>query len=114
MEQNDQKKILWPFFLQIPLLVLIPFFIWYSKTPTNVLNSSLWWKLLQTVGIGGSIILFWVGIPVGVLGLKNAKRTQGLCIPTRIMAVITFAAGAFFWLALLAGIIAVLFFGANH
>lgn len=114
MEQNNRKRILWPFFLQIPLLVLIPFFIWYSKTPTNVLTSDPWWKLLQTVGIWGSVILFWVGIPVGVLGLKNARRTQGLCIPTRIMAVITFAAGAFFWLELLAGIIAVLFFGANH
>lgn len=114
MEHKVERKTLLLFLLQLAVLIFLPFCIWWGNTPTNVLNSNLWWQMLETAGIWGTGILFFAGIPVGIIGLINVKRTSKLCIPTRVMSIINIACSANLWLMLLAALCAVIFFGANH
>ena len=114
MEHCEEEKIIWPFLLQLAVVIFLPLHIWWGNTPTNVLNSGPWWKLLETVGICGTAILFFAGIPVGIIGLKYARRTNKLCIPTRVFSIVNISCGAILWLILLAALCAVVFFGANH
>ena len=68
MKENNpifNKMIFW---LEILFVLIIPFVICWSITPTNVLNSNSLYKLLEAVGILGSGLLP-VGIPVGIIGI---------------------------------------------
>ena len=54
------------FGLEFALVLVIPFVIWHSTTPTNVLNSNSLYKLLEIAGIcgrcllpAGKIQIFW-------------------------------------------------------
>ena len=78
MKENNtlfEKIIFW---FELALFLVIPFVVWWSTTPTNVLNSSSLYKLLETVGIWGSGIFLLIGIPAGIIGIIKAKRMTKL------------------------------------
>lgn len=87
------RPIKWPFWLELMLTAVIPFVVWWSLTPTNVLNSSNLCKLLETVGLAGSILVFWTGIPVGIIGIRVAKKMEKLRIVTKVLSIINLSAG---------------------
>ena len=62
--------------LEWVLAAFIPFIIWRSLTPTNVLNSGFLFGLLERVGFAGSTLVFFGGIPMGILGIRKAKELE--------------------------------------
>ena len=74
MKENNTafEKIIFGF--ELALFLVIPFVIWWSTTPTNVLNSNSLYKLLEAVGIWGSGIFLLIGIPAGIIGIIKVKR----------------------------------------
>ena len=113
MKQSTENSNVWTFWLELALAAVIPFRIWWSITPTNVLNSSALWKMLESVGICGAALLFFVGIPVGILGIKVAKRMHQLKIATIILSVLNLSAGIIEVGTLLLVFCAVVFGGAS-
>ena len=99
--------------LELALFLAIPFVIWWSNTPTNILNSNSLFKLLETIGIWGSGIILLLGIPVGVIGISKAKRMIKLRKATFVLSTINLAAGSIELLMLLAVFCAVVFGGAS-
>ena len=79
--------------LELILAVCIPFIIWWSLTPTNVLNSSFWFGLLECIGLCGSVIIFFAGIPMGIVGVKKAKELGKHRIPMIVLSLINLTAG---------------------
>ena len=74
MKENNalfEKIIFW---FELALFLVIPFDVWWSITPTNVLNSSSLYKLLETVGIWGSGIFLLIGILLVLLELSRRKE----------------------------------------
>ena len=64
------------FGLELALVLVIPFVIWWSTTPTNVLNSHFLYKLLEIVGIvflKNRFVLLEYTIDRGIL-VKQEKR----------------------------------------
>ena len=82
------------FLFELALFLVIPFVIWWSTTPTNVLNSSSLYKLLETVGIWGSGIFLLIGIPAGIIGIIKAKRMTKLKKTTFVLSIINLVAGS--------------------
>ena len=80
------------FGLEILFVLIIPFVIWWSTIPTNVLNSNSLYKLLEVVGIWGSGLLP-VGILVGIIGIIMSKRMIKLRRATIVLSIINLSAG---------------------
>lgn len=93
MTKNTKNGNISTFWLEFILAVFIPFTIWWSMTPTNVLNSSSLFGLLEHIGIGGSVLIFFVGIPVGIIGIRKAKEMQKRKIATIVLSVMNLSAG---------------------
>jgi hypothetical protein len=93
MTENAKNGNIGTFWLELILAVFIPFMIWWSMTPTNVLNSSSLFGLLEHIGIGGSVLIFFVGIPVGIIGIRKAKEMQKRKIATIVLSVLNLSAG---------------------
>ena len=100
------------FGLELAFVLVIPFVIWWSNTPTNVLNSHFLYKLLEIVGIVGSGLLP-VGIPVGIMGIIMSKRMEQLRKSTLILSIINLSVGSIEILMLLVLFCAVVFGGAS-
>ena len=113
MKENNTlfEKII--FLFELTLFLVIPFVIWWSTTPTNVLNSSSLYKLLETVGIWGSGIFLLIGIPAGIIGIIKAKRMIKLRKTTLVLSIINLVAGSIELLLLLIIFCAVVFGGAS-
>jgi len=105
------EKIIFGF--ELALFLVIPFVVWWSTTPTNVLNSSSLYKLLETVGIGGSGIIFLIGIPAGIIGIIKARKMIKLRKTTFVLSIINLVAGSIEILMLLIVFCAVVFGGAS-
>ncbi|MBE6594737.1 MAG: hypothetical protein E7644_02940 [Ruminococcaceae bacterium] len=100
------------FGLQILFVLMIPFVIWWSNTPTNVLNSSSLYKLLEVVGILGSGLLP-VGIHVGIIGIIMSKRMIKLRRATIVLSIINLSAGMIEIFIFLFVLFSVIFGGAS-
>ncbi len=112
MKENNtifNKMIFW---LEFAFVLIIPFVIWWSTTPTNVLNSNSLYKLLEAVGIFGSGLLP-VGIPVGIIGIIMSKRMIKLRKATIFLSIINLSVGSIEILMLLLIFCAVIFGGAS-
>lgn len=101
------------FGLQFTFVLVIPFIIWWSNTPTNILNSNSLFNLLETIGIFGSVLILLAGIPVGVIGIIKAKRMIKLRKTTIVLSIINLSAGSIEILMLLLIFCAVMFGGAS-
>lgn len=93
MKENNMvfDKII--FWLELALFLVIPFVVWWSNTPTNILNSNSLFKLLETIGIWGSGIILLVGIPAGIIGIIKAKRMIKLRKTTFVLSIINLSSG---------------------
>ena len=100
------------FGLELAFVLVIPFVIWWSTTPTNVLNSHFLYKLLENVGVVGCDLLL-AGIPVGIIGIIMSKRMEQLRKSTLILSIINLSVGSIEILMLLALFCAVVFGGAS-
>lgn len=103
------NRIVWPFWLQICDVLFIPFIVWWSLTPTNVLNLNPGWKMLERVGLFGAALLFFTGILFGVIGFVKARKMSRLRIPTKVLAVVNIGAG----ISLLVLLVLMLYAAAN-
>ena len=94
MKENNTlfEKII--FLFELTLFLVIPFVIWWSTTPTNVLNSTSLYKLLEIVGICGSGIILLIGIPAGIIGIIKARRMIKLRKTTFVLSIINLVAGS--------------------
>ena len=101
------------FWLELILFLAIPFDIWWSSTPTNILNSNSLFKLLETIGICGSAIILCVDIPVGIIGIIYAKRMTKLRKATIALSIINLVAGSIEVFMLLLIFCAVVFGGVT-
>ena len=101
------------FLLEFILFLIIPFVIWWSSTPTNILNSNSLFKLLETIGICGSAIILCVDIPVGIIGIIYAKRMTKLRTATIVLSIINLVAGSIEVFMLLLIFCAVVFGGVT-
>ena len=113
MKENNTafEKII--FGLELALLLIIPFVVWWSITPTNVLNSNSLYKLLETIGIWGSGIFLLIGIPAGIIGIIKAKRMTKLKKTTFVLSIINLVAGSVEVLILILAFCAVVFGGVS-
>ncbi|MBQ9131196.1 MAG: hypothetical protein IJX62_01820 [Clostridia bacterium] len=100
------------FGLELAFVLVIPFVIWWSTTPTNGLISHFLYKLLEIVGIVGCGLLP-AGIPVGIIGIIMSKRMEQLRKSTLILSIINLSVGSIEILMLLALFCAVVFGGAS-
>ena len=100
------------FVLEILFVLIIPFVICWSITPTNVLNSNSLYKLLEAVGIFGSGLLP-VGIPVGIIGIIVSKRMAKLRKATLFLSITNLSAGIIEIFILLLIFCTVIFGGAS-
>ena len=101
------------FGVELALSLVIPFVFWWSVTPTNILNSTSLFKLLETIGIWGSGIILLVGIPIGIIGIIKAKRMNKLRKSTFVLSIVNLAAGSIELLMLLVVFCAVVFGGVS-
>ena len=93
MTKNVTRPNRWIFWLELLLAAFIPFIIWWSITPTNILNSSSLFKLLETIGLRGSTLIFFTGVPIGVIGLRKAKGMEKRRTATIILSLLNLSAG---------------------
>ena len=100
------------FGLELAFVLVIPFVIWWSTTPTNVLNSHFLYKLLGIVGVVGCGLLP-AGIPVGIIGIIMSKRMEQLRKSTLILSIVNLSVGSIEILMLLVLLGAVVFGGAS-
>lgn len=114
MAENKKPHYQIVFWLELILAAIIPIIICWRITPTKVLNSNLLFRLLESAGILGSILMFFVGIPVGIFGIIKAKKMKKLRIPTTILSVINIIAGLMEIIVLILIIYAVFFKGVSH
>ena len=112
MKENNTafEKIIFGF--ELALFLVIPFVIWWSTTPTNVLNSHFLYKLLGIVGVVGCGLLP-AGIPVGIIGIIMSKRMEQLRKSTLILSIVNLSVGSIEILMLLVVFCAVVFGGAS-
>jgi len=100
------------FGLEILFVLIIPFVIWWSTTPTNVLNSNSLYKLLEAIGVLGSGLLP-VGIPVGIIGIITSKRMTKLRKATIFLSITNLSIGIIVIFVLLVIFCSVIFGGAS-
>lgn len=110
---ETKKTILWPFWLEMALVSFLLFTVWWATTPTNVLNSEPLWKALEWVGLFGHGIAFW-GCPIGIVGLRAAKKMVKLRTVTRVLAVVNLVIGSLLVSLWIMAFSAVLFGQATH
>ena len=113
MKENNtlfEKIIFW---FELALFLVIPFVVWWSTTPTNVLNSNSLYKLLETVGILGSGIILLLGLPAGIIGIIKARKMIKLKKTTFALSIINLVAGCIEFLILLVAFCAVVFGGVS-
>lgn len=106
-EAADSKGIRWPFWLNLAVAALLPFFFWWANTPTNLLHQDMFGPLLEMAGAFSMFIHFTLGIPAGIVGLVKAKKMKKFRIITRILSIINLLVAA-----LGIGMILVIFVGA--
>ena len=112
---KDENRIFGKMFfgIELALLLVIPFVIWWSNTPTNILNSNSFFKLLETVGFLGSGLMLFAGIPVGIIGIIMAKGKIKFRKATMVLSIINLVAGSIELLGIVIVFCAVLFGGAS-
>ena len=83
------------FWFELVLTSFIPFIICWSFTPTNILNSNFLFGLLELIGLWGSIIIFFAGIPLGILGICRAKNAGKFKITMIVLSISNLSVGIF-------------------
>ena len=110
------KKSIWPLIIQLIPLIWIPICLIYMNTPTNILNSSDSWQLVETAGLFGEQILFFTCLPFGIIGiLKSRKKNDNIRFrkATKILSIINVCIAGIMIGMLVLLLIRVVFFGVS-
>lgn len=110
-QKMNNKKV---FLMELLFAIMIPIIVWWTNIPTNVLNSNFMWGYLETAGILGVILMFFAGIPVGILGLRKSKQMKKLRNITFALSVLNISVGAIEIVTFFLILCAVLFGGVTH
>ena len=104
-----KKQLSFPWLFGIELIpwLFVPFVIWWSNTPTNVLNASTYGEILEFVGILGLFIISGYLLPTGIAGLVLLKKQNKLRVTTKIVSIVNLSLGTLFGLGMLLGILVV-------
>lgn len=113
MTKKIKRRYLWVFWLELTLAAVIPFIIMSSNTPTNVINSNSLFKLLDTIGTSASTLIFFIGIPAGIIGIVLSRRLEKLRIATIILSGLNLTAGLIEIIALILIFCMTVFGGAS-
>lgn len=96
--QTTKKTVIWPFVIQLCIIIFVPIVILWSNTQTNILNSSDAGLFLESLGAIGATIIFFGGIPAGIIGIRYAKRHPenlgSLTVPTKALSIFNIIAGS--------------------
>lgn len=112
MKQNTNKVSV-IFWLELLVLIMIPFIIIWGLIPTNVLNSNFLLKYFETFGLICSILILLVGMPIGIIGIKKAKEMEKFKISTISLSVINITAGIVEFIVLILIFVYVIFGGVS-
>lgn len=110
---KNRERMSWLFWIALFPLAFIPFIIWWSVTPTNILNSNPMWEMLEFIGIIGIQILFLFSIPVGIIGIRKYKKLNKLSTATKVLSIINLCIGIISVVLVLVILCAVIFFGLS-
>ena len=88
-----EEKILWPFYIQLIPICIIPLVLVWSVIPTNVLHSSFFGVSLEYYGISGLGVLYIGALPASILGVKNVKKMLRFKKLTILLAIINLLIG---------------------
>lgn len=108
---NSNTSIFW---IEFAMSILMLFIICWALIPTNVLNSNFLYKELESVGVGGLIVMLFFSIPIGIIGIKKARVMDKYRIPTTIFSIINLSFGIIEILLLILIFCAVIFGGVTH
>ena len=114
MTENTKSPYLKFFWLELALVLVIPFIICWANIPTSILNSGFLFKVLEIIGICGGILRFFAGIPVGIVGIIKARRMVRLRYATIALSIINLIAGIIELLMVVLILCAVVFGGVTH
>ncbi len=89
------KKIKTLFFLESFMLVISAIVLWYSFTPTNVIQSSVIGQTISNVSILISVGAVIAGIPLGVIGLRTVKNMGKMKNVMRTLSIFNLLVGLF-------------------
>ena len=109
MKENIECPDTRVFWSELKLALTIPFIVSWSMIPTNKLNTYLLLKLLEIIGFCGGVLMLFLGIPVGINGIRKAKRTGKLKAATITLSILNLSAGIIEAAALIAVFCAVVF-----
>lgn len=93
MIKNTNRPCSGIFRLEVILTSFIPFIIWWMNIPTNILNSNPWLGLPEFIGLLGITLIFFAGIPVGIIGIRKAKEMKKRRVATIVLSLINLSAG---------------------
>ncbi|MBQ2734773.1 MAG: hypothetical protein IJF33_02975 [Clostridia bacterium] len=113
MIKNTKRPNTEIFWLELALAILIPFIICWTMIPTNILNSNSLFRLLESIGLCGSTLIFFFGIPVGIIGIIKAKGIEKRRIATIALSILNLSAGIIEIVMLILIFYAVVFRGAS-
>lgn len=89
--ENKAQRIL--FWIELILVMFIPFVVWWSVTPTNILHSDFLFGLLECIGLSGSVLIFFAGIPIGLIGIRKTKGSGKQRVPVIALSIANLSAG---------------------
>ncbi|MBR5289124.1 MAG: hypothetical protein IKU34_11140 [Clostridia bacterium] len=113
MKENSERPGTEIFWSELALALTIPLIICWSIIPTNILNAYWPLRLLEAIGLCGSILIFFLGIPAGVIGIRKAKRTGKLKTATTALSILNLSAGIIEITMLILVLCAVVFGGVS-
>ena len=93
MTKNTDNSYVNFFWLELAIAMVSPFIICWGIISTNVLNSNIFLKLLENIGLLGSVFILFGGIPLGIIGIKKAKRMKKLQVATIAFSIINLTVG---------------------
>ena len=80
------------FYLELILALTIPFIIFGTTIPTNVIHSMPLSDVFESIMSIGNTILLIFGIPVGTIGVITPQKTKKRRIATVILSIINILA----------------------
>ena len=101
----------WLFWIELLPLFFVPCVIWFSNTPTNVLNASTYGRILEFLGIIGLQIISFSVLPLGIVGLTHLKTQNNLRMATKILSIVNLSLGILMLLGALVVIYLMVFKG---
>lgn len=94
MSKPTKHTNIWIFLSELVIATVIPFIICWLNTPTNIINSNPLFGLIENIGFIGCVLMIFVGIPLGIIGIILSRKTKELRIATMVLSILNLSVGA--------------------